>query len=71
MRNRECFVFERTRDKELAENPRAVCVLNVSPVHHLHHIIIYHWLPLRKNNNPAKFMLFLKQNNSEGLIGAP
>ena len=28
-------------------------------------------MPLRKDNNAAKFILSLKQNNSKGFIGAP
>ena len=32
---------------------------------------IFYCMPLRKNSNAAKFSVSLKQNNSEGFIGAP
>ena len=31
----------------------------------------YLFMPLGENNNAAKFIVSLKQNNSEGFLGAP
>ena len=78
MHDRECIVFERTRDTESTSRVR-VCESCAHPVFNQSLIIfnlrdIYRILPLyaaKKDNNAATLFVPLKQNNSEGFIGAP
>ena len=79
MQNRECIVFEQIRDTEQRiHEPWRVCESRVYPVFSQLSggfiCIIRLWMSYsaaKKNNNTAKFIVSLKQNNSEGFIGAP
>ena len=84
MQGRECIVYERTRDTESTNRVR-VCECRVHPVFNQSSggsfpsyaisIAFSRWNFLlhaaKKDNNAAKFFVPLKQNNSEGFIGAP
>ena len=79
MQNRECIVFERTRDTEQRiHEPWRVCESHAHPVFSQSSggfiCIIRVWLShsaAKKNNTTAKFIVSLKQNNWESFIGAP
>ena len=86
MQNRECIVFERTRDTDQRITSRVrVCESRAHPVFnqsscgslpfYAMSVAFARWNFLlnaaKKNNNAAKFFVFWKQNNSEGFIGVP
>ena len=86
MQDRECIVFERTRDTEQRIHEPCACLSSVfilsSTNHHVDLFATYTygcafncWNFLspaaRKNNNTAKFFVSLKKNNSEGFSGTP
>ena len=74
MQDRECTVYERTRDTESTNRVR-VCECRVHPVFNqlsggsFPSYAILH--AAKQDNNAATFFVPLKQNNSEGFIGAP
>ena len=87
MQNREYIVFERTRDTGQRIHKPCVCVCEsrTYPVFNQSSggsfpsyaisVAFARWNFLlhaaKKNNNASEFFVSLKQNNSEGFIGAP
>ena len=87
MQDREYIVFERTRGTDQGiHEPCHVFVSPVlipsstnrwvdpsHPTRYLSHLPRWNFLlhATKKNSNSANFFVYLKQNNSEGFIGAP